>query len=56
MLKHFLEHPDPSGFKAQLVAVDRTACARYKGKLDDKLKERGLPARMVGRDHFRGAE
>ena len=44
MLKHFLEYPDPSGFKAQLVAVDRTACARYKGKLDDKLKERGLPA------------
>jgi type I restriction enzyme R subunit len=43
MLAHFLEHPDPDGFKAQLVAVDRTACARYKEKLDLKLKEKGLP-------------
>ena len=34
MLDHFLEHPDPSGFKAQLVAVDRTACALYKDALD----------------------
>jgi type I restriction enzyme, R subunit len=42
MLTHFLEHPDPDGFKAQLVAVDRTACARYKEALDTKLKERGL--------------
>jgi type I restriction enzyme, R subunit len=44
MLTHFLEHPDPNGFKAQLVAVDRTACARYKEALDTKLKGRGLPA------------
>jgi type I restriction enzyme, R subunit len=44
MLTHFLEHPDPDGFKAQLVAVDRTACALYKEKLDLKLKKRGLPA------------
>jgi len=43
-LTHFLEHPDPDGFKAQFVAVDRTACARYKEKLDLKLKEKGLPA------------
>lgn len=43
MLTHFLEHPDPSGFKAQLVAVDRKACAIYKDKLDIKLKNRGLP-------------
>ena len=43
MLKHFLEHPDPSGFKAQLVAVDRKACALYKIALDAKLRERGLP-------------
>lgn len=43
MLKHFLEHPDPNGFKAQLVAVDRKACALYKLALDTKLKERGLP-------------
>jgi type I restriction enzyme, R subunit len=43
MLTHFLAHPDPNGFKAQLVAVDRTACARYKAVLDDKLKAKGLP-------------
>ena len=43
MLKHFLEHPDPSGFKAQLVAVDRKACALYKSDLDIKLRARGLP-------------
>jgi type I restriction enzyme R subunit len=39
MLKHFLEHPDPNGFKAQLVAVDRKACALYKMALDAKIKE-----------------
>lgn len=43
MLTHFLKFPDPSGFKAQLVAVDRLACSRYKDALDEKLKERGLP-------------
>ncbi len=43
LLTHFLAHPDPNGFKAQLVAVDRTACAKYKNALDAKLKERGLP-------------
>jgi len=43
MLKHFLEYPDPDGFKAQLVAVDRKACAIYKTALDAKLKARGLP-------------
>ena len=43
MLAHFLEHPDPSGFKAQLVAVDRKACAVYKDALDRRLRERGLP-------------
>lgn len=44
MLTHFLEHPDPNGFKAQLVAVDRKACAIYKDALGAKLKARGLPA------------
>jgi len=44
MLTHFLEHPDPSGFKAQFVAVDRKACAVYKDALDAKLKAQGLPA------------
>ncbi len=43
MLAHFLAHPDPNGFKAQFVAVDRTACVRYKAALDAKLKARGLP-------------
>ena len=46
MLKHFLEHPDPSGFKAQLVAVDRKACALYKLALDAKLQARGLPPEL----------
>lgn len=43
MLDHFLAHPDPSGFKAQLVAIDRTAAVRYKDALDTKFKARGLP-------------
>jgi len=43
MLEHFLAYPDPDGFKAQLVGVDRTACARFKDALDTKLKEKGLP-------------
>jgi type I restriction enzyme R subunit len=43
MLKHFMERPDPNGFKAQLVAVDRKACALYKQALDAKLAARGLP-------------
>ncbi len=44
MLEHFLAHPDPSGFKAQLVAIDRTACALYKDALDAKLSKRGMSA------------
>lgn len=43
MVEHFLAYPDPSGFKAQLVAVDRKACVLYKKALDEKLKARGLP-------------
>ncbi|MCC6133758.1 MAG: HsdR family type I site-specific deoxyribonuclease [Gammaproteobacteria bacterium] len=43
MLTHFLAYPDPSGFKAQLVGVDRLACARFKDALDAKLQARGLP-------------
>ena len=43
MLEHFLAYPDPSGFKAQLVGVDRTACVRFKDALDKKLTARGLP-------------
>jgi type I restriction enzyme, R subunit len=43
MLDHFLKFPDPSGFKAQLVVVDRKACVEYKDALDVKLRDRGLP-------------
>ena len=43
LLDHFLAHPDPSGFKAQLVCVDREACALYKDALDLALAARGLP-------------
>lgn len=43
MLEHFLAYPDPDGFKAQMVGVDRAACARFKDALDVKLKARGLP-------------
>jgi type I restriction enzyme, R subunit len=48
ILKHFLEHPNAHGFKAQLVAVDRKACALYKTALDNKLKARCL--RQAGHD------
>ena len=43
MLSHFLEYPDPNGFKAQIVAVDRKACVLYKEALDARLAARGLP-------------
>ena len=42
LVTHFLEHPDPSGFKAQLVCIDRPACAQYKDALDAELKKRGI--------------
>ena len=48
VLSHFLEHPDPNGFKAQLVAVDRKACVLYKEALDAKLAARGLPPEWTG--------
>jgi len=43
LVEHFVAHPDPSGFKAQLVVVDRFACAAYKEALDQELQKRGLP-------------
>jgi type I restriction enzyme R subunit len=46
ILKHFLEHPDPNGFKAQVVAVDRKACVVYKDALDRKLRARALPPEL----------
>jgi type I restriction enzyme R subunit len=35
--EHYLSHVEPNGFKAQLVAVDREACALYKEELDKHL-------------------
>lgn len=43
VVAHFLAYPDPSGFKAQLVAVDRKACAAYKDALDRSMRDRGMP-------------
>jgi len=42
---HFLEHPDPNGFKAQLVAIDRDAAGKYKNLLDEELIRRGMSKR-----------
>jgi type I restriction enzyme R subunit len=42
LVTHFLKHPDPSGFKAQLVCIDRPACAQYKEALDAELNKRGI--------------
>jgi len=47
ILAHFLSHPDPGGFKAQLVAVDRKACVVYKEVLDRRLRERGLSPELT---------
>lgn len=44
LVHHFLAHPDPSGFKAQLVTVDREACVLYKKALDAAFTELGFPA------------
>lgn len=35
--QHYRENVEPMGFKAFLVAVDRPACAAYKGALDKHL-------------------
>jgi len=35
--EHYRSHVEPNGFKAQLVAVDREACALYKQELDKHL-------------------
>jgi len=34
---HYRSHVEPNGFKAQIVAVDREACALYKEELDKHL-------------------
>ena len=38
MIKHYLAHVFPNGYKAQVVATSREAAVRYKGYIDDALK------------------
>ncbi len=44
MLKHYLTHIFPNGFKAQVVAVSRVAAVRYKKAFDELLKNEQLIA------------
>ncbi len=37
MVKHYLTHVFPNGYKAQVVATSREAAVRYKGFIDDAL-------------------
>jgi type I restriction enzyme R subunit len=46
IVDHFLSHPDPNGFKGQVVVVDRKACVVMKEALDAKLAGVGLPAEL----------
>jgi type I restriction enzyme R subunit len=39
MVRHYIEHVFPNGFKAQVVANSREAAVRYKGSLDVALRE-----------------
>ncbi|WP_329428061.1 HsdR family type I site-specific deoxyribonuclease [Streptosporangium sp. NBC_01495] len=39
LAKHFAEHVDPKGFKAQIVVYDKEACGLYKTELDQLLGE-----------------
>lgn len=39
MVRHYIEHVFPNGFKAQVVATSREAAARYKTHLDNALAE-----------------
>jgi type I restriction enzyme R subunit len=43
LVEHFVAHPEPNGFKAQIVCVDRLSCGVYKRLLDAELESRGLP-------------
>lgn len=42
MLKHYLTHIFPNGFKAQVVAVSRIAAVRYKKVFDELLNDNKL--------------
>ena len=37
MVKHYLTHVFPNGYKAQIVATSREAAVRYKEYIDDAL-------------------
>lgn len=39
MLRHYVRHVFPNGFKAQVVATSREAAVRYKDALDSALKD-----------------
>jgi type I restriction enzyme R subunit len=39
MVGHYLTHVFPNGYKAQIVATSREAAVRYKGYVDDALKD-----------------
>ena len=41
IVDHFLTGPDPAGFKAQVVCVDREACVKYKDAIDAALDAAG---------------
>ena len=40
MVKHYVEHVFPNGFKAQIVATSREAAVRYKTAVDTALQEK----------------
>ena len=48
MLKHYLSHIYPNGFKAQLVAVSREAAIRYKRALDSLLANEAWVTEFIG--------
>src|SRR5262249_10551725 len=39
MVGHYVRHVFPNGYKAQIVATSREAAVRYKGEVDEALKE-----------------
>ncbi|HEX3036730.1 MAG TPA: restriction endonuclease subunit R, partial [Thermodesulfobacteriota bacterium] len=40
MVKHYIEHVFPNGFKAQVVATSREAAVRYKTHIDNALEDK----------------
>ncbi len=52
--EHYRENVEPLGYKAFLVAVDRPACAKYKGALDKHLPPEYLGGRLYGQPQRHG--